>query len=498
MTRSLSFIAVFALSIGTILWGASNALSHASERTVTYQYISDALDALSARPDHVTWKPASPDLARPFSAGDAALIGQAMTGAWHALTLAQNTGQAEILRDGFSGVAQERAEQAVQDASHGGQMIVLTQTALPQFYHLDGSVFQADVEMEVVRYMVENDDLTYHEIVTDHATTTLMNETNGWRVYVHERYDVTPVPTQAPGWAGDRLAGINYYPAATPWRNFWPLFDSTIIAADFARIRDLGATAIRVFLTADYFADPDTQAVALDRLAELLTLAQTAELKVIPTLFDLKPTYEPSGWGQDTLSLRAIMPVLAASPAVTLLDLKNEPDLDFDAHGKGHVLAWLSTMATVARTAAPNVPLTIGWAASDAALELEELVDVVSYHDYAPVETSANRLAAIQAATDLPVMITEIGASSYTAALAMPSTPHKQAAYLSDRLQALDSADGVFVWTLYDFPNVDASAVGGSPWVQRLQSHFGLIRADGTEKPSAAIVSDAFHDFAGR
>lgn len=492
MTRTLAFIAVFAGLVGGVLWMASAALSRATERTVTYQYIADALDALSARPNLVTWQVPVVDLVRPVTPGDEAALGLAMTEAWSVLALAQDTSDTAILRDSFSGVAQERAERSVQDAGMGGQMVVLSQEARPQFYHLDGSTFQAEVSMLVARYVADGDDLAYFELAEDRAVTTLVNETNGWRIYAHERTGAAPISTPRPGWAGARLAGLNYYPAETPWRDFWPAFDENIIAQDFARITDLGGTAVRVFLTTDYFADPDTQQAALDKLTTLLFLAEDAGLQVMPTLFDLKPTFDPASWAQDYATLQAVLPVLAASPAVTMVDLKNEPDLDFAAHGRPQILAWLTTMATLARIEAPELALTIGWSSSDVALELEEVLDVVSYHDYAELSTARARLEAVQGATDRPVMVTEIGVTSYSMALGQPSSPSGQADDLAARFEALEGADGVFVWTLYDFPNVDARAVGGSPWVQRLQARFGLFAPDGTAKPAAEIVRQAF------
>lgn len=492
MIRIVTFIAIFTALIGGTLWAASAALARASERTVTYQYIADALDALSEKPNHVTWQAPNTPLVRAFTPGDAGMIGQAMTEAWYALTLAQHTGDADILRDSFSGVAQERAERSVQDAALGGQMVVLAQDARPQFYHLDGSVFQADVAILVARYMADGDNLAYFELVEDRAKTTLMNETNGWRVYTHERYDATRIATTQAGWSGAPLAGINYYPAATPWRDFWPAFDEDIIAQDFEHIRDLGGTAVRFFLTADYFADPDTQQDALNRLSTFLFLAERANLQVVPTMFDLKPTFDPAGWGQDLASLKAVLPILAASPAVVMLDIKNEPDLDFEAHGRPEILAWLTAMVTLTRMEAPDLPLTIGWSSSDAALELEDLMDVVTYHDYADISTAAARLSEVQSATDRSVMITEIGVSSYDVGVGFPGSADGQAVDLDARMTALAAADGVFVWTLYDFPDVDASAVGSSRWVQNLQEHFGLLTSEGVEKPAAQVVRQAF------
>jgi len=448
MIRILAFCLVFAAAVGGVLLLASAALTRATERTVTYQYIADALDALSARPNHVTWQAPVAALARPVTPGDEASLGLAMTEAWYALALAQSTGNAAILRDSFSGVAQERAERSVQDAALGGQMVVLAQEARPRFYHLDGSVFQAEVSMRVVRYLADGDALAHYELVDDRAITTLMNETNGWRVYAHERTAATPVDATQTGWDGAPLAGMNYYPAATPWRDFWPAFDAGVIAQDFARIADLGGTAVRVFLTTAYFTDAETQEDALKRLASLLGLAQQAGLQVVPTLFDLKPGFEPSGWGQDYAMLQAVLPILAASPAVTLVDIKNEPDLDFEAHGRAQILAWVAAMAQLTRAEAPGLALTVGWSSSDAALELERFVDVVSYHDYADIETAGARLAAVQAATDRPVMVTEIGVSSYEMAMGQPSSEAGQADALAARLRALDGAEGLFVWAL--------------------------------------------------
>mgnify|MGYP000860782821 FL=1 len=492
MTRLAGAILLFVLGVCGALWVASSALSRASEHTVTYQYIADALDVLSAQPNHVTWRPARVALARGTTPGDTQLIGQTMTEAWSALALAQSTGNPAILAAAFSGVAQERAVQSVRDAELGGQMIVLAQEARPLFYHLDGSVFQAEVSLLTVRYMVQNDELSYFELVEDRAITTLMNESNGWRVYAHERVGSEPVADRSNGWSGEQLNGINYYPSLSPWREFWPAFDPDIIAQDFAHIAALNANAVRIFLTTEIFASSETSAQALRDLATLLTLAEAAGLQVIPTLFDLKPTFDPSAWGLDYAYLQAVLPVLADSPAVSFVDIKNEPDLDFEAHGRAQILAWLSTIAQLVHKDAPELAITIGWSASDFALELESIVDLVTYHDYAEINSAADRLAGVQANTDKPVMVTEIGVSSYDLVLGFPGSLSAQGDGLGERMDALTNADGVFVWTLYDFPTVDASAVGRSPWVKRVQGNFGLFASDSSEKPSAALVRDAF------
>lgn len=492
MKQLILFALMFVAAVIGVIWVTSYALSRASERTVVYQYIADALDALSERPNHVNWEPAVVALDRAFTDGDEDLIGLAMTEAWYALALAQSTGEAEILFDAFSGVAQERAVRSIADAAHGGRMVVLAQDAKPLFYHLDGSVFQAEVSMLAARYMIQDDELIYYEMVEDQAVTTLLNESNGWRVFAHERFGAIPLELRAPGWNGANLAGINYYPAQTPWRDFWPKFDEAIVAKDFETIASLNANAIRIFLSTDPFLAKDSRDDALTDLATLLKLAEEAGLRVVPTLFDLKPTFDSSGWGQDYAYLQNVLPILANSSAVAYIDIKNEPDLDFDAHGRGHMLAWLSTMIHLVRKEAPELALTIGWSKSDLALEMADLLDVVTYHEYQDVETADSRLDAIFAETDRQVMVTEIGVSSYEIGLGLPGSLRTQQETLEDHLSALGDANGLFVWTLYDFPKVDASAIGGSPWVQRLQSNFGLFDANGNEKPSASTIRTVF------
>ncbi|MDD9920901.1 MAG: glycosyl hydrolase, partial [Boseongicola sp.] len=185
----------------------------------------------------------------------------------------------------------------------------------------------------------------------------------------------------------------------------------------------------------------------------------------------------------------------AASPAVAFVDLKNEPDLDFESHGPAKIAAWLHSILALTRDAAPDLALSIGWSNADAASMLSSELDVITYHDYQPIGGAAERLSNLQSQIgDKPIYVTEIGVSTFTLAAGFPSSEDRQATRLAQRIDALSGADGVMVWTLYDFPEVDPSVVGGSPWVKRLQSSFGILRADGSEKPAAAILSTEFAD----
>lgn len=487
--------AAFALLASGLLALVAGALSAAQERTVVYAYLDEALDTNRRAVSRVVWQGPIRPLVRDLTPGDAALVGTALTSAWQVYAAATETRRTDILADNFSGVALARASQAAQDGyDFGTRFVMLSQSARPAFYHLDGSVLQIEAEALSVRFAIGQTGLEHFEMTRDQVTTTLMNETTGWRIFAHERQGAIPVSEPArkrP--VPDGLAGVNYYPAETPWRAFWPAFDDAVIAADFALIADLGANAVRVFLPSEIFLDPRTQTETLSKLERLLQLAQEHRLWVVPTLFDMKYSYNTSVWAQDMALLETVLPVLAASGAVAYVDLKNEPDLDFETHGRGKVEAWLKTMALLSHEIAPDLPVTVGWSAAEAAHILAQTVDLVSYHDYAPLEGTADRLRAVRAAVpDVPLHITEIGASSFSALGGFPGSATAQAEALDARLAALAGAEGVFVWTLHDFPEPDRQAVGNSPWVLRLQAQFGLIDPQGQTKPAHDVVSERF------
>ncbi|MFN5996674.1 MAG: hypothetical protein ACK47C_08750 [Paracoccaceae bacterium] len=477
------------------LWLSAGAFSRAQDRAREYRYLSEALDPVERPADAVRWTPAVKPLVRDFLPEDEAMVGKALTQGWRAFAAASDTNETALLADHFAGIALSRAQLAASEAWTGGtRMVVLEQTAQPDFLHLDGSVVQVSAKATTVRYSLRDSALAQLELAQDKVRTTLTNETTGWRIFSHDRSGSQPVTTvPRPPLTLPRLNGVNYYPAGTPWRRFWPEFNADIIAADLDLVAGLGGNAVRIFLpVADFGPDADGT-TNLKKLGTFLALAEARDIQVIPTLFDMKPGYRPAVWADDVAYLRRVLPVLAASPAVVIVDLKNEPDLDRSAQGAGLVEAWLTTMTLMTREIAPDLALTIGWSSAEAAPDLAGLLDAVSYHDYAPVKGTAERLADVrQLAEGKPVLVTEIGASSYTFALGFPGSPSAQATALGDRLNQLAPANGVLVWTLHDFAAPDIAAVGGSPWVQRLQATFGLYDSTGAAKPAADAVAAAF------
>lgn len=515
-TRRVLIGVVFLTGIGLAVFLSAIGLAAALERSQTFRYFDEALGAFAQPANGIVWRE-NADLDRPFTKPDAFEVGKALTEAWGLYSAALATGDTQYLPSRFSGPALIRAKHASDNPNAAGpkqtltasvSMSVLHQNPRPVFHHMDGSVLALEDRPLTARFALDDErKLTDLRLTVDETVTVLMNESTGWHIFAHEmRGSRTLMPTHAQASALrptvdiPRLAGINYYPAASPWRQFWASYDEAIISKDLDLVRDLGANTIRIFLPRSDFLDPALQETNLLRLEALLFLASVRDLKVIPTLFDLKGDYAQHLWAHDDTLLRAVIPILAASPAVVLVDLKNEPDLDYAAHGEGLVQAWLASMAATVRQIAPDLPLTVGFSAVEPSIALPPQVqgwlDVISYHDYAPIDDAASRLAMAQANADgRPVMVTEIGNTSWTLLAGFPSSAKKQARDVGNRLNALAEADGLLLWTLHDFPDPDPLAVGASPWVRGLQSSFGLYDPTGLEKPAGALTRTFFAEY---
>lgn len=475
---------------------AARAYDAASQRNVYFRYLHEALEQHEAAILPTDWRPAEQALTRTLSTADRDVIERRLSAAWMAYGAAQDSGDTAILSEWFHDVALTRATRAAASACKDGtRMVVLHQSLRPEFYHLDGSLLQLDAELLVLRFAAADQTLEHYELTRDTVRITMLRRNTGWYIISHERRDSQLAePRPAAELATGPLAGVNYYPGKTPWRAFWPNYDAETTRRDLALISGLGANALRIFLPEEDFAPGPALAGNLASLADLLAQAKAQGLHVIPTLFDLRDTYGLAQWTGDLAYLDAVLPVLAASSAVALIDVKNEPDLDFTLQGRATVLTWLRTMTARIRQTLPDMPLTIGWAEAGTAHNLARHLDVVSYHDYAEIEAAAQRLERVRLeAGARPVLVTETGVSAWSVGVRFPSSPEKQARTLAQRLDSLAPADGLFIWTLHDFPEPDSRAIGTSPWIRGLQAHFGLFDAEGTPRPAAAIVREAFN-----
>ena len=285
------------------------------------------------------------------------------------------------------------------------------------------------------------------------------------------------------------FVGLNYYPASASWRAFWTEFPITEIQNDIEKVKRMNVNALRIFLTHDYFASHVTQTEALEKLRTFLDLCEENDIKVLVTLFDLRPDYTLSNWAADIRHVDNVLSSISEHSAILGIDLKNQPDLDFANWGEGLVEGWLTVMARHIQTHYSNLPVTAGWSKAENAARLHNVFDVVTYHEYQNPKNLDIRLETVKAAVgEKPVMITELGSTIWHPPFITSRTESAQANRLNIQLNQASKTNGVFVWTLNDFDHVGRDVVGPLPWRQAQQRHFGLYRPDGTPRPASNVL----------
>lgn len=463
------------------------------------------------------WLPDSADTGRDMDATTRRDVGLAYARAWKELNQAYVAVDPLGLQNYWTKPALTIAEQAVNDAARQG--VTITQANLAhrlklRFYSDDGSIAAfSDTGAHIVQ-IIGDDALTRPiatETVASYDVLMVLHE-GGWKIYDWRRTGAVDLETQPPTQARPlsgmverdgknlilnglpyRIAGINYYPQATPWARFWPEYDPAIIDRDFARIADLKLNTIRIFVPFEQFGGPALDPAMRDRLTDLLDRAESHGLKVIVTLFDFRTDYNPLLWPQSDRQLEALLTAFASNRTILAWDIKNEPDRDYAAAGQTIVESWLRHTLRQARAYDPYHLLTIGWSTPTAAAALTEQVDVVSLHFYDYADRYAAQYAALRAtAPDKPIALTEFGLPTWNS-FVMPNghSEPEQAQYYADLLAATRRSDsvGYMAWTLHDFDHAPPDVAGGWPWQTGPQRHLGVLRADGSAKPAAALLA---------
>lgn len=456
------------------------------QNSTKFDYFYEALDELPETRSTVKWTDVEPE-GRAWTQNDEIAADIKITEAWQAFAKAMETKNASHLLGYFTSTALTRAEYVTNTQGGGdNNMVMLSQTATPLLHHLDGSFLQYESENTLsVRYRIEDEKIAFYEFARECTRTNLAIKSTGWRIADHERFcyeTLTPAPREIPKLP--KLKGINYYPKNTPWTAFWRDFEPLQIITDFKRMDSLNINSIRIFLTNDeFYKDLDKN---LTNLKWFLRVAEFYDIYVIPVLFDFRGELSPWTWSGDYAYLEEILPVFEEAPNIAYVDLKNELDLDLAYQNPAIVGVWAKTMLDAARTIAPSLAYSYGWSSADAAMSLIDEVDIVSYHEYNPMDATVENFNKLKArAKGKPIIVSEIAATSFDLALGIPGNPEKQAEALSNRLSQLGDSDGVLIWTLYDFPSLDEKAVGGSFWHKGIQKHLGLFDKFEIEKPAA-------------
>ena len=371
-----------------------------------------------------------------------------------------------------------------------------------KFYSTDGTQI-AFIDHSVRLYrksFLDGKPMLSHTQTASYKVMMLL-EDGFWRVrhfvkipdaITYEKQNVLPIQTDT--MHIPKIRGINYYPKDTPWDTFGKKYDDSTIRSDFKLIHKMGLNTVRIFIPYTDFGGAQVDQDKLQNIRSLLDIASEQNLKIMITLFDFYGNYEVADWTLTYYHAQTIVSALKDHSAVLGWDLKNEPDLDFESRGKENVLTWLEELAVQIKKWDPTHPITVGWSSTQAATNLANKLDFVSFHYYKDVEDflMAYNVLRDSVPASKAVVLQEYGISSYSGFWNIfRGSEDKQASYYDEMQSVLHQESVPFLfWTLYDFEDVPTSVVGRLPWRRQPQKYFGCFDIGGKKKKSYKLFKN--------
>jgi endo-1,4-beta-mannosidase len=337
--------------------------------------------------------------------------------------------------------------------------------------------------------------------------------------------------------------GCNYWPRRSAMY-MWRELDLGAVRDELAHMRDLGFAVVRIFLlTEDFLPAPMT--VATDRVADLVQIARIASEEKVSTIVTLItinmsgkiwwPAWmrdeqgAPRGLYSDPTLLRSqallagtCARALAGDGSIRAFDLSNEIDDAQRLPSRDAGWLWTALLAGSVRRAAPGVPVQFGAhlpsLMANTHMRIDDLASVLdeecmhAYPLYCDVARSfldpelvpfATALTAELAGTGRAPLMHEFGictAPKGSAGITIRddflgrsleqylASEEEGARYYESVLARLAAtgAAGAYAWCYADY---DAILFDRPPLATAIRERsFGLVRADGSEKPAAQVV----------
>jgi hypothetical protein len=284
-----------------------------------------------------------------------------------------------------------------------------------------------------------------------------------------------------------QLKIVNYYPADDGWTNMWTSYSHDKTVTDFQAIASLGANTVRIIVAPAAMGYPTVTSTRLAEFRDMLAVARAQGLSIQLTLFDMWHNYTDITGSQQWLN--SLLSGQAQNPTIALVELQNELPL-----GTSGALTWAGRLLPQLSTLLPGVPRTVSVSGSSGIAGIVQLIsslttsklDVVDVHYYGDAAGAANTLqTAVAHAQGRPVIVGEAGLSTVNGAAGEEAQArfYRMLARITQSLGIPPAAP----WILSDFTS---NAIPYS--ASQAEYHYGLRRLDGTWKPAAAAVRDAF------
>ncbi len=301
------------------------------------------------------------------------------------------------------------------------------------------------------------------------------------------------------------LLGFNYWPRKLNIR-MWRDWDEDGIREDIKLMRDLGIRAIRFFIKDEDFADENASIrdIAIARLRKFLDILHENNIIGFPSLIvghmsgknwvipwtSFDDLYKSSSIEKTVRFIEQIVKMFKDHPAIGGWILSNEISLVKKASNRDEALALLRAYAKTVRSIDNKHIISSGDIPDSYMQEtpnVRELVDYVGPHLYLYDSdlvrhgyTYSALLELFSNDNDIPIILEEFGFSTHQ------FSEYSQAKFINEILYtALSKGDsGAFIWCFSDFIHETDPPYEWRP----LELGFGVVRSDGTLKPSAEVV----------
>ncbi|MBD3188293.1 cellulase family glycosylhydrolase [Candidatus Bathyarchaeota archaeon] len=319
----------------------------------------------------------------------------------------------------------------------------------------------------------------------------------------------TPAPVLE--WNGQpfRPIGVNYYPRDHPWTGTWTDYNATELRQDLDRIVALGGNCIRTFIQWELIEPQEGvyNVTIVNRVMDFFDACSDKNIAIMFSFFDFGPPdwsgytseeqdqmyVDPSLITRQVAQLEYLIPLLNESSAAFLWDLRNEPRSK--TVSREQFSAWVANLTATIKNLGDTHYVAVGggWDNfEDPSIYADLDVDLVCMHFYG-ARDKPNWKRRFQSyieefsATGKPVILQEFGWPTWEG---IGITEEMQACYYKAIFDECDRSGvaGIMPWCLWDFTvDLDWRNEG-----DHSEEHFGLLRVDGTWKPSG----QAFRDYA--
>ena len=304
------------------------------------------------------------------------------------------------------------------------------------------------------------------------------------------------------------LRGTNYYPRHQPWPGLWREMDAAGFDGEFTEIDKLNVNTVRTFYIPDlerglHRADGTFTPELLARIQTFLGVADRHGAKVMFCLYGGggAPLSDLAFWRR---YLRTGVEPFLYDGRVLMWDLMNEPGGEKGPKATPELSRWIQEMWSELKRLDTGHLATVGlcWQ-FDQLWDLGVKPEVGQFHNYSgavgvqppgqpPVRNVADDLRRIAKTIDnRPLVIGEFG---YTSVRDEPKgwdgSEETQLRIMRDVVEGAEAAvstgvnlAGLYNWCAFHF---------APDWMGKGEQAFGVIRLDGTLKPSGELLRDTY------